>query len=171
MKKEILSWIYTSFWALLWYFLISSIIIISKINGLSMYPTLNNNDCVVFDALDKKNVQYGDIIGFYSESRGKRLIKRVIGLEGDLIEIKDGFVYRNGTKLDETSYIDVTTDGNISETVKKGYIFVLGDNRPNSADSRYAQIGQIKKEDVLGIAKINIQKQENKVLPKISIIK
>ena len=82
-------------------------------------------------------------------------VKRVIGLPGDHIEIKDGAVYRNGQKLDEP-YLDqgTVTDGHgglfIDIVVPDGYVYVLGDNRNNSTDSR--MFGCIPREKIEGRA-------------------
>jgi signal peptidase I len=73
----------------------------------------------------------------------KDLIKRVIGVAGDVIEVKDGVVYRNGKVLQEDYIYGGQTPGDMAPfTVDEGYIFVMGDNRPNSMDSRDPSIGE-----------------------------
>ena len=83
--------------------------------------------------------QRGEIVTFWSDSMGKLLVKRVIGLPGDTVSIKNGYVYINGEKLDE-SYLPrqgVTAAGNQEEyVVPEGCLFFLGDNRVNSQDAR-----------------------------------
>lgn len=83
--------------------------------------------------------QRGDVVTFRSEELGKLLVKRVIGLPGDTVSIKNGYVYINGEKLDE-SYLPrqgVTAAGNQEEyVVPEGCLFFLGDNRVNSQDAR-----------------------------------
>ncbi len=87
-------------------------------------------------------------------------IKRVIGLPGDTIDIRDNHVYINGKQIDEP-YLD---DGMITNTngmavpaqVPEGYIFVMGDNRTNSLDSRSSQLGFVPMDAVLGKATLRI---------------
>lgn len=128
-----------------------------NIVGRSMEPTYMDGDiCIVYKLYD--DYQYGDIITIRTESRGK-IIKRIIGLPGDVIEIKDSTVYRNGEALDEPythegQYRGFLTDEPV--TVKPGHIIVLGDNRPESADSRSPDIGQVPFENIIGKCEIRL---------------
>jgi len=121
-----------------------------QISGTSMEPTLNNSDIVVL--LKTDDLQRGDLCGFsYSN---KILIKRTIGLPGDVIIIdNEGAVYVNGILLDEP-YI---TEPGLGEcdiefpyTVPENSYFVMGDRRATSIDSRSTVIGCIPKEDIVG---------------------
>lgn len=80
----------------------------------------------------------------------KIVIKRVIGLPGDIIEIRDGYVYRNSEKLIEDYTRDGITLGEGYYEIPDGHLFLLGDNRQGSMDSRDSMIGMIPKEDILG---------------------
>lgn len=114
----------------------------------SMIPTINEGDRIIvwkcFTYLDSKNkgLDYGDIVvfDFSNISNGqdnKLLVKRVIGMGGDIISIDNGIVYRNGIKLDEP-YVKNKDSFFMSEfKVPENTIFVLGDNRRDSFDSRY----------------------------------
>lgn len=126
---------------------------ISIVSGRSMEPTLQNRDLVVLQRVGR-HTDYGDIVAC-KDRQGELLIKRVIGLEGGVIQIDgpNGVVYRNGQPLDEPyivadSYYTGDEEGPI--TVEEGCVFVLGDNRPNSADSRRDYVGQIREKDVKG---------------------
>lgn len=166
VKNEIIEWIKSAVIALIVLLFLNVFFFSARVDGESMSPTLSNGDRLIVSRLSYFNStpKYGDIIVFYCETKGYTLIKRVIGLPGDTIEIKDGEVFRNGSKLDESAYIDVATNGNISTTVEEGKVFVLGDNRPDSADSRYAQIGQVPFENIKG--KVLIRLFPNTGIPK-----
>lgn len=90
---------------------------------------------VVSDPLPER----GDIVTFWSEEMDRVLVKRVIGLPGETVSIKDGFVYINGEKLDE-DYLPasgITQSEKTTFEVPAGHIFAMGDNRTGSLDSRY----------------------------------
>ncbi len=127
----------------------------------SMENTLHSNDYVFVSKQAYKifgDPEVGDIIVFKSDIEGangknKLLIKRVIGLPGDTISISAGLVYRNGEALDEPYTKDGFTTGDAGEkTVPEGYLYVLGDNRIVSLDSRYDEVGFIDIDDVVGKA-------------------
>ncbi|NLZ50042.1 MAG: signal peptidase I [Clostridiales bacterium] len=130
----------------------------ADVDGDSMYPTLHNNDVLFVNRLSKINKDYkrGDIIIFDSlDAKNDIYIKRIIAVAGDEVEIKDDKVYLNGEELQE-NYL---AEGTITEpgifmsdkekfTVPEGYIFVMGDNRENSKDSR--TFGPVSLEQVEG---------------------
>lgn len=125
----------------------------SQVKEHSMQPTVNDGDIVLLNKVFYKEAHKGDIIVFNTDlvdENGKKmkLIKRVIGLEGDKISIKDGFVYVNGAKIEE-KYIYNTTTGTVDNyTVPQGMVYVLGDHREVSRDSR--QLGAIDKKNIVG---------------------
>ncbi len=119
-----------------------------------MYPTLNeSHDKVILEKYKQFTDDYNrsDIIVINEEILDKRIIKRVIGLPNETVEIKNGYIYINGELLKE-EYLDkdIRTYPDMKVIVPEGHIFVLGDNRGNSKDSRH--IGVVKIEDVLGKA-------------------
>jgi len=133
----------------------------------SMEPTLEKGDRVLVNKLsyDLHDVNRGDVIVFELDPDEvgtdgiKDLIKRVIGLPGDVIETRDGVVYINDEPLDEPYLAEGTVTGSTSDgqnpsierqTVPEGHVYVLGDNRSNSADSRYR--GPIPIDSIVGRA-------------------
>lgn len=84
----------------------------------------------------RKTVNRGDIVIFRREGDPRLLCKRVIGLEGETVIIHSGKVYIDGRLLEE-SYVVGTTEGEMSVTVPEGCLFMMGDNREHSFDSRY----------------------------------
>lgn len=134
-----------------------------KIPAVSMAPTLLVGDHVLIDksvSWDDKALQRGEIIVFkFPEDEAKLFIKRVIGLPGDMIEIRNKTIYVNGAAMDDSAYtqrIDPgILDGTINPrdnfgpvTVPDDAYFVLGDNRDQSLDSRFW--GYVRREKVQG---------------------
>jgi signal peptidase I len=108
-----------------------------RVDGASMEPTLVTGEYVIVNRISYKlgSPQRGDIIVFhYPKDPSQEYIKRVIGLPGDEVEVKNGIVYVNGQALDE-SYLKVKTNYPGTWRVPQGQLFVLGDNRNNSSDS------------------------------------
>ena len=121
-----------------------------RIYGSSMNPTLNEGDIV----LSVKGSQFktGEIIAFYYNN--KILVKRVIANTGDWVDIdEDGYVYVNGEKLDEPYLQDRAfgeTDIKLPYQVPDKRIFVMGDNRSVSVDSRNTSVGCVAEEQIVG---------------------
>lgn len=127
----------------------------STISGESMEPTLHNNDfCVVNrTAYIRALPCRGDIVIVCTGIEGEdRWVKRVIGIEGDTIEFKSGYVYLNDKKLYEP-YIKEQgkTFSEVKKvTLDKGEVFCMGDNRRNSEDSRSKFLGIVSVDDLDG---------------------
>ena len=108
-----------------------------RVDGASMEPTLVSGEYVIVDRISYRlgSPHRGDIIVFHFPRDPKEeYIKRVIGLPGDEVEVKNNAVYVNGQLLDET-YLKVTTNYTGTWRIPTGQLFVLGDNRNNSSDS------------------------------------
>lgn len=119
-----------------------------KIPSESMEPTLAPGDRVLVNKLsyDLHDINRGDVVVFHRPEGWQQdpdapddLIKRVIGLPGDTLVAKDGEVYVNGERLEEPYVPDGVPTTNLDEPVEvpEGEIFVMGDNRENSFDSRF----------------------------------
>lgn len=121
-----------------------------QIYGTSMTPCLVEGDIVV--SVKGSNFKRGDIISFYYNN--KILVKRVIAFEGEWVDIdKDGIVTVNGVVLDEP-YLEEKalgdTDIELPYQVPDGKVFVMGDHRSTSQDSRSTAIGCVAEEQVVG---------------------
>jgi signal peptidase I len=147
-----------------------------KVEGSSMLPSLETGQYIVvnklayaqfdvgifdflpfFDAGDDSNhhlfgsPERGDVVVFKSPTnRARDFIKRIIGVPGDKVQIRDGVVYINDEPLDEPYTTGATTCPCGPWQIEEGHFFVMGDHRSNSSDSRV--IGQIPEKDIVGKA-------------------
>lgn len=120
-----------------------------SVTGNSMEPTYSDNDRLI--VLYTTDVKVNDIAVVWCDKLNEYIVKRIIGVGGDHIEIKNKHLYRNGVQLYETyindqDWFDEMDYVNI--VVPEGEIFVLGDNRRDSADSR--MFGTLSQSDVFG---------------------
>lgn len=130
--------------------LATRLFVLLQINGSSMMPTLAEGEVVILR--QTKNIEMGDIVGFYYG--GKILLKRAIGSAGDYIDIDEkGNVYVNNEMIDEP-YLTEKRLGkcelDFPYQVPEGMIFVLGDNRAVSMDSRMKSIGCVESDQIVG---------------------
>ena len=146
-----------------------------RVDGPSMNTTLENGQILILNKLTyrRSDIQRYDIVvldieeNVYNPDTKKdekvtsRIIKRVIGLPYETIEIKNNKVYANGKELDNSFASTETADFNMAESLGVEKIpgdcyFVLGDNRNISKDSRYPEVGIIKKDQIVGKASFRI---------------
>ncbi|OMP67889.1 signal peptidase I [Domibacillus epiphyticus] len=162
LRAEIISWVKTITLAVVVtavckYFFFSGLVV----HGESMSPTFEDKDKVLVTKMT--DIERLDQVVFHAPDSENNYIKRVIGLPGDTVEMKDDVLYINGKKVDEP-YLDenkesvmvgqkLTGDFTLAEvtghdTVPDGHLFVLGDNRAISKDSRI--FGFIREDSVIG---------------------
>ena len=155
-KKKAVIWAYVKVLlvALLLAFVIRAYVFdITKVEGLSMYPTLADNDNLITSKITYllSEPERGDIIVFDApDTAGEDYVKRVIGLPNEEITIERGMVYINGELLDEPYLDGVYTEGDINMVIPDGFYFVMGDNREISRDSRISDVGVISIDQIHG---------------------
>ena len=135
----------------------------TRVSGQSMETTLQDGDNLIVDKISYRfhDPSRYDIIVFpYKYEENTFYIKRIIGLPGETVQVKDGYTYINGKKLTSDIYGREVMDepGIAEEPIKLGSdeYFVLGDNRNHSQDSRDPYVGVLKRSDLLGRAFIRI---------------
>ena len=155
--RSLLEWALAIGLAVLLFFVLRMFVFrVAHVSGDSMLPTLRDGDMLILNraAVVFGELHVGDIVAFpYPDNPSEHHIKRVIGVSGDVVDLVDGVFLRNGEPLgDPFSYDIVWSTGNMPfpVTVEEGRLFVLGDNRNESKDSRDASVGTISNSDVIG---------------------
>ena len=130
----------------------------NQVKGPSMEPTFHSGEYIFTSKVTYKfrPMERGDVIVFKSpKNPDQEYIKRIIGLPGDTVKVRGGEVYVNGAQVNETYISDKTSvfEGGFAQedvpiTVPSGKLFVMGDNRPHSSDSR--EFGPIDQESLIG---------------------
>lgn len=153
MKKEIIEYLKVIGVTLIVTSIFLYFVQISRVVGESMLPNYHDGNIVLVNKqfYSYKDVKYGDVIVANVDfgSGEEQIIKRVIGKQGDTISLKDHILYRNNQKVNESYIKEEMNDTNWSYKVNQGEVFVMGDNRNNSSDSRV--LGPLNfKKDIVG---------------------
>lgn len=134
----------------------------THVNGASMNDTLEDGDNLIVDKISYRftDPERFDIIVFpYQYQEKTYYIKRIIGMPGETVQVKDGMIYIDGEILEETYGKEVMQYAGVAAdpiTLGEDEYFVLGDNRNNSSDSRDPSVGNIKEDQIIGKAFIRI---------------
>lgn len=124
--------------------------------GNSMEPALREGESAFINRLvyELSDPDSGDVVVFLPNGNEKShyYIKRIVGIPGDKVQIRDGVLYVNGEMFDTKDTEAIVTPGLAEEeiTVGEDEYFVIGDNRNSSEDSRYANIGNVREDDIVG---------------------
>ena len=156
--REMLGWlIYILIIIGLTYLIITFVGQRTRVSGSSMETTLSDGDNLIVDKISYRfrDPKRYDIIVFpYQYEENVYYIKRIIGLPGETVQVKDGYVYINGEKLESDIYGKevMQSAGIAAEPITLGddEYFVLGDNVNNSEDSRYGSIGNVTRKEMVG---------------------
>ncbi|MCL2571625.1 MAG: signal peptidase I [Defluviitaleaceae bacterium] len=161
--RGLIEWILAIGLALLLFFVLRMYVFrVAHVSGASMAPTLSDGDRLI---LNRASIVFGeprpgDIVAYpYPGNPSEHHIKRVIAVYGDIVDFIGGQFYVNGNPLDDAFSAElIWTVGNtvFPLIVEEGRVFVLGDNRNASKDSRYASVGTISNDEILGRVLIRI---------------
>ena len=161
--KELLGWIvYIAIIIGLTWLTITFVGQRTRVSGHSMEATLHDGDNLIVDKLSyhfREPKRFEIIVFPYRHKENTYYIKRIIGLPGETVQVKDGYVYIDGEKLDENYGLEVMEDAGIAaEPIELGEdeYFVLGDNRNHSSDSRDPSVGILHIDELIGRAWIRI---------------
>lgn len=152
LKREIFEWVVTIAAAVLIAFVIRTFLFEPvRVDGGSMLETLQDGEIMFvtkYDYLTSGPERFDVVICHYPNRGSTNFVKRVVGLPGDTVEIRGGYLYVNGERYEE-DYIEHRPYADFAAyTVPEGYYFVMGDNRANSYDSR--QEGTLPRSMIVG---------------------
>ena len=155
-KKEAISWIKTIVLAVFIAFILNKVVILNTtVPTGSMENTIMSGDRVIASRLSYtfSEPDRGDVVIFkYPDDESVYYVKRIIGLPGDTVEVKNGGVYLNGSEepLEEKYTREITMGEFGPYEVPEGHYFMMGDNRNNSLDSRFWDNKYVEEDKILG---------------------
>lgn len=145
------------------YFIVYYTVEKTNMNGISMESTLNSNDSIIINKFSYRyhDPKRFDVIVFKQSGKEHSFynIKRIIGLPGETLQIKEGNILINGEIVKEIVNVEPMANYGLAEegiTLEENEYFVLGDNRNNSEDSRFASIGNIRRNEIIGEAALRL---------------
>lgn len=158
--KEIITWLLLIVLTITAsYFITTNVFVKTAVAGVSMEPTLMEGQVVIVNKIEYylKSPKRNDVIVYKQSNREHSYyeIKRVIGLPGETVKIKNGIIYINDEALKEKVKTETIENAGLAEEGIKlddNEYFVLGDNRNDSEDSRFASVGNVLKNEILGKA-------------------
>ena len=155
VKQEIIEWVVTLAVALVIAVVVRTFIFEPvRVDGNSMYPTLKHGEIMIVNKMDYTfggEPERFDVVICHYPSRGKtNFVKRVVGLPGDTVEVKDGYLIVNGVIYAEKFLHERPVENFGPVTVPEGKYFVMGDNRNNSNDSRRDAVGMLDRDFIMG---------------------
>jgi len=158
--KEIITWLLLIVLTITAsYFITTNVFVKTAVAGVSMEPTLMEGQVVIVNKIEYylKSPRRNDVIVYKQSNREHSYyeIKRVIGLPGETVKIKNGIIYINDEVLKEKVKTETIENAGLAEEGIKlddNEYFVLGDNRNDSEDSRFASVGNVLKNEILGKA-------------------
>ena len=164
LTHEIIVWVVEiGLVILLAYLVVAFGLVKTSMIGESMSNTLEDGNSIIVNKMIYRftSPKRYDVVVFKQSGNEHSFynIKRIIGMPGETIQIKDGFVYINGEKLEEKFVFEPMNNGGLAKdeyTLDNNEYFVLGDNRNQSEDSRFANIGPVVKGDIVGKAWIRL---------------
>lgn len=144
--SKLVSWIKYIILLIFVYFIFHNVIGLTKVSGNSMNPTFQDGGLIMVNKVAKlyKEPKLGDIAIISQPDQGIDIVKRVIGVAGDVVKIQEGIVYVNNEPIPEVIVSGKSTDL-VEQTIPDGSVFVMGDNRTpgESLDSRDPSVGPI----------------------------
>ena len=155
LKQEIIEWVVTLAVALVIAVVVRTYFVEPvRVDGNSMYPTLKHGEVMI---VSKMAYRFGgeperfDVVICHYPNRGNtNFVKRIVGLPGDVVEIRNGKLVVNGVTYAEKFLHEAIAEDFGPIIVPEGTYFVMGDNRNNSNDSRRAEVGPLEREYVVG---------------------
>ena len=155
VKQEIIEWVVTLGIALVVAVVVRTYFFEPvRVDGNSMYPTLKHGEIMIVNKMDYifggEPGRFDVVICHYPNRGNTNFVKRVVGLPGDTVQVRDGYLIVNGVIYAEKFLHERTAEDFGPVVVPEGQYFVMGDNRNNSNDSRRSEVGPLDRDYIMG---------------------